>query len=304
MQNSGLGNAVNPLLSLTDPLVFGIPALLLIGWRGEPGLKDEPQHLKQGRVTLPLLETLGLDYALLPDIDEEVLNTISTAVEQMHSSSSPFALIAGKDSFAAYRSPAVQNEPYPLTREEALSIVLSCLDSSGPVVSTTGKLSREIYEYREKTGQGHRRDFLNIGSMGHASQIALAIALNKPDRTVYCLDGDGAVLMHMGALAIIGTSRAPNFKHIVFNNNAHDSVGGQPTVGFEVDLPGAAKACGYTLTLRAASREEIKAALAALNSGPGPGLLEIRLKKGAHPDLGRPKTDPRENKTAFMEFLS
>ncbi len=319
LQNSGLGNAVNPLVSLADPLVYKIPVLLLIGWRGEPGVLDEPQHLKQGLITLPLLEALGINYTLLPDSDQEAFEALGRAAEHMRSTGEPYALVAGKGIFADYKREAAPaskqaeqpgsfaGEPakrYALQREEALKSVLPALEPADLLVSTTGKLSREIYEYRAAAGQGHEKDFLNVGSMGHASQIALGIALNKPDRNVYCLDGDGAVLMHMGALAITGSSGAGNYKHLVFNNGAHDSVGGQPTLGYEIDLVGAAKACGYKLALRAESEEEISAELERLKAGEGPSFLEIRVRPGARSDLGRPKTTPQENKVHFMEFLS
>ncbi len=303
MQNSGLGNVVNPLLSLADPEVYSVPVLLLIGWRGEPGIKDEPQHLKQGLVTLPLLETLGIKYTRLSPTDDDASNAVTLAAEQMRSGNAPYALIASKNIFGPYRDSTNQNNPYSISREKALRVVLSGLDPSGPVVSTTGKLSREIYEYRKAENQGHQGDFLNVGSMGHASQIALGIALRKPDRKVYCLDGDGAVLMHMGALAIIGNSGATNFRHIVFNNGAHDSVGGQPTQGFNIDLPAVAKACGYRQTGRAESKAEILKHLRAFQDCKGPYLLEIRVRRGSRADLGRPQESPRENKAEFMKFL-
>ncbi len=303
MQNSGLGNAVNPLLSLTDPAVYSVPVLMLIGWRGEPGIRDEPQHLRQGLVTLPLLETLGIKYARLSPSDEDASKVVAAAAQQMHSDHAPCALIVSKNIFGPYRGSSDQGNPYPLTREEAAGIVLSDLDPSSPVVATTGKLSREIYEYREAEGRGHAGDFLNVGSMGHASQIALGIALRKPEREVFCLDGDGAVLMHMGALAVTGSSGAKNFRHIVFNNGAHDSVGGQPTAGFMIDLPAVAGACGYRLTGRAESRAEILGHLRAFKDCRGPCLLEIRVRRGARADLGRPGMSPRENKAGFMKYL-
>ena len=304
MQNSGMGNAVNPLVSLADPMVYGIPALLLIGWRGEPGIKDEPQHRKQGLITLPLLECLGINYALLPFSNEEAEETLAAAAGLMHSAGEPFALVAGKDTFARYRRAEQSAAGYPLSREEAVSEILPWLEPSDAIVSTTGKLSREIYEYREKTKAGHRQEFLNVGSMGHASQIALGIALNKPQRTVYCLDGDGAVIMHLGALAIAGNSGAGNFRHLVFNNSAHDSVGGQATVGFDIDFLAIAKACGYKKVLRADTRKELAEGLKELKVSAGPSLLEVRIRSGARSDLGRPQTTPVDNKNEFMKFLS
>jgi len=303
MQNSGLGNAINPLVSLADPLVYRIPVLLLIGWRGEPQVPDEPQHLKQGLVTLPLLETLGLEYAILPFSNREAEETLARAAEQMQKKSEPFALLAGKGTFQPYKNEESEGSPYKMSREEALQIILPDLGAEDVVVSTTGKLSREIYEYRKAKGEGHGRDFLNVGSMGHASQVALGIALDRPQRRVYCLDGDGAVIMHMGALAINAVSGAENFRHLVFNNSAHDSVGGQATAGFQIDIRGAAEACGYRLALRAGDERELREGLEAIKAQRGPSLLEIRIRRGARSDLGRPKSTPEVNKKEFMQFL-
>jgi phosphonopyruvate decarboxylase len=304
LQNSGLGNIINPLTSLTDPLVYGIPVLLLIGWRGQPGVKDEPQHAKQGQITLAQLEVLGIKYALLPDTTAEMQAVLQEAAAYMQARQAPYALVVRKGSFAPYSLQSEQPTAFPLNREEALHCVLAHLSDNDVVVSTTGKTSRELYEYRQALGQSHARDFLTVGSMGHASQIALGIALAKPQTHVYCFDGDGALLMHLGGLAIIGDTAPPNFTHIVFNNGAHDSVGGQPTVGHRIDIPALAKACGYRTVLQAASKEEISEQLAVRQQSPGPALLEIKIRKGARADLGRPRTTPQENKAALMQFLA
>lgn len=303
MQNSGEGNAVNPLVSLADPDVYSIPMLLLIGWRGEPGKKDEPQHVKQGKITLSLLDTLGIPYEILSDSIEDVERSLTKAVDHMSNKNSPYALVARKEIFEDYKLQNKIGTSYELSREDAVKLVVSELDSKDIVVSTTGKTSRELFEYREELNQGHSRDFLTVGSMGHSSHIALGIARSKINRQVYCFDGDGAVIMHMGSLAIIGSQSPKNFKHIIFNNGAHDSVGGQPTVGFEIDFPLIAKACGYKLTLKAETMEKVKEKMSLLKSSEGPGLLEIRVKKGARKDLGRPTTTPIQNKEAFMGFL-
>ncbi len=303
MQNSGLGNAVNPLVSLADSMVYSIPVLLLVGWRGEPEVPDEPQHLKQGLVTLPLLETLGLEYTLLPFSNDEAQETLARAAKYMRRKSEPFVLVAGKGNFRPYKHESEEESPYTMSREEAVKKILPGLEAGEVVVSTTGKLSREIYEYRMDQGEGQGRDFLNVGSMGHASQIALAIALEKPERRVFCFDGDGAVIMHMGALAINAVSGAKNFRHLVFNNSAHDSVGGQPTAGFQIDICGVARACGYRLALRADTEQELMDGLERIKEHDGPALLEVRVRKGARSDLGRPKSTPGENKEEFMRFL-
>ena len=216
----------------------------------------------------------------------------------------PYALVMEKGIFEEYTLRNKIETSFDLSREEAIKLIVDNLGSRDIVVTTTGKTSRELFEYREELGQDHDKDFLTVGSMGHASQIALGIALQKPDRQVYCFDGDGALIMHMGSLAIIGTQNLKNFKHVVFNNGAHDSVGGQPTVGFEIDIPEIAKACGYHEVFRAESRKEIKNKMNILKEIEGPALLEIRVNKGARKDLGRPTTTPIENKKAFMGFLS
>jgi len=307
MQNSGEGNAVNPLASLADPKVYGIPMLLIIGWRGEPGIKDEPQHVKQGEITLELLKTLGIPYEVLPQEFVDAEAAIKKAFEFMHSSKAPYALVIRKDTFEPYESlnKNTTRSPYSLTREEAIQIILKITSTiNNPVfVSTTGMASRELYENRNKMGQKGDSDFLTVGSMGHASSIALGIALHAPDRTVFCIDGDGAMLMHMGTLTTIAESGVTNFKHIVINNGAHDSVGGQPTCGFKVDFGKIAKACGYHKTWLATTEEELIKAVEEFITTKELGLLEVRVKKGARKDLGRPQTSPTENKIKLMQYL-
>lgn len=226
MQNSGIGNAVNPLLSLADPDVYSIPMLLMVGWRGEPGLKDEPQHIKQGKVTLDLLDAMQIPYKILPDNIKEATRVIEEATLYIKKNSSPFAIIIRKNTFSPCKLKNIEVTNFELTREEAIKEVVKLLDKSDIIVSTTGMTSRELFEFRKELGQSHENDFLTVGSMGHANQIALSIALEKPDRNVYCFDGDGAILMHTGSMGIIGDLAPKNFKHIIFNNGAHDSVGG------------------------------------------------------------------------------
>lgn len=302
MQNSGIGNAVNPLLSLADPEVYRIPLLLLIGWRGEPGIPDEPQHLKQGKVTGALLEAMGIPAVILGDTEAAVHQQLASVYQEMAHTQAPYALVVRKDTFAPYALSKTEASQGGMSREEAIEAILN---SSGPETlffSTTGMASRELYEVRDRFHLGHERDFLTLGSMGHASQIALAVALHRPNRLVTCLDGDGAALMHLGALAIIGTQKQlRNFRHILLNNGAHDSVGGQPTVALEIDLPGIARACGYKAVYSAATREELGALVAAKQEGPT--FIEVRVRKGARKDLGRPRSSPEENKEAFMAGL-
>lgn len=304
MQNSGFGNAVNPLLSLADPDVYSIPMLLVIGWRGEPGVKDEPQHVKQGKVQLKMLEALDIPYDILDGSSNDPENIINNLCKIMRKQSRPCALLVRKGAFEQYKLQSDVKTDFPLKREDALKIIVDNLQPDDIVVSTTGKTSRELFEYRERCGQGHHNDFLTVGSMGHSSQIALGVAFKKLDRTVYCIDGDGAVIMHMGSLAIIGTTAPENFKHIIINNGSHESVGGQPTAGFNIDIIKIAKGCGYKITLSAESENEIKKSLQEINSSPGPSLLEIKVNKGARKDLGRPTSTPIENKKSLMKYLS
>lgn len=303
MQNSGQGNAVNPLVSLADPKVYGIPMLLVIGWRGEPGRPDEPQHVKQGEVTLPMLDALGIRYEVLPDTLDAAAACIERGLIHTQEHKTPFALVVKKGTFSKYKLQRQEENVYPLSREQAIRQIADSLGECDVVVSTTGMPSRELFEHRVNSGVGTGRDFFTVGSMGHASMIALTIAESRPDRRIYCLDGDGALIMHMGAMAIIGTRRPANYRHIVLNNGAHDSVGGQPTAAFGVDIPAIAAACGYAHALRATSREELERCLQDAAELDGPLLLEVRVARGSRPDLGRPTTTPMENKQRFMEFI-
>ena len=291
MQNSGQGNAINPLMSLTDKEVYGVPLILLIGWRGEPGIKDEPQHLKQGRITLSLLDTLEIPYQILSSKNKNLEKTIEKAIDYALEKKSPYALVVKKDTL------------FEFNREDAIYLIMDQLDHADIIVSTTGKTSRELYEYRKEKNQGHEKDFLTVGSMGHSSQIALGIALSKPNSQVYCFDGDGAFLMHMGGIPIIGTKASKNFKHIIFNNGAHDSVGGQPTVGLDINIPKIAEASGYKTVMEAQSKDEIIKKIKILKFSEGPSLLEILVNRGARKNLGRPTRTPLQNKKDFMNFL-
>ncbi len=301
MQNSGIGNAVNPLLSLVDPDVYGIPLVLVIGWRGEPGVKDEPQHVKQGKVTRELLDAMGIPWTILSDKPEELESQVADCYRSIAETGAPYAFIVKKDTFAPHKLSKSRVSTVSLGREEAIERVLLASGERDILVSTTGKASRELYELREKHGMGHECDFLTVGSMGHASQIALGIALQKKDRLVRCIDGDGATLMHMGGLSVVGTQKPGNFQHIVLNNGAHESVGAQPTVALDIDLSAVARACGYRSVSVVTTATELDE---ALSSGqPGPQFIEARVTTGARADLGRPSTSPLENKMAFMSFI-
>lgn len=302
MQNSGEGNAVNPLLSLMDADVYNMSLLLVIGWRGEPGVHDEPQHVKQGKVTLSLLQTMGIPYVVLDESWEE---QVDEALRVIKETNGIYALIVRKGTFADYQLQNQISSLLPLGREEAIKIVVDKLRKDDIVVSTTGMISRELFEYRESKGQGHSHDFLTVGSMGHASQIALGIALQKPNRRVIVFDGDGALLMHMGGMAIIGDYNPRNLVHIVFNNGAHDSVGGQPTVGQKIDVEAIAKSVGYTDVISVDTQMSLMAAMNNVNNAviDGVSLINVNVRKGNRKDLGRPTTTPQQNKEALMKEL-
>ncbi len=305
MQNSGLGNCVNPLLSLADPKVYSVPLLLMIGWRGEPGIKDEPQHKKQGEVTLNLLDVMDIPYQILsPDTSNEEAHIISNdIVRESLKYSKPHAIIVRKDSFSDYNIKNDNDTTSLLSREDAIKKIVNCLEGKEIIVSTTGVASRELFENREDLKQGHYKDFLTVGGMGHANQIALGIAIHKPHKQIICIDGDGAVLMHMGSLAINGSLKCNNFKHIVINNGVHDSVGGQPTVGLKTNFASIAKNCGYQLVLQAKTNDEIIKCMHDLKKFDGTVFFEVKVKKGFRKNLGRPTTTPIQNKKDLMKFI-
>lgn len=305
MQNAGLGNVVNPLASLADPQVYGIPMVLMIGWRGEilpdgSQLRDEPQHVKQGQITLSQLDLLGVPYRVVDGqtgVGEPILKEL---VDLALSKSCPVALVVRKQTFSPFQLPKMAETAW-LTREEAIRAVVAALPGDLPIVSTTGMASRELFELRAAAGGGHDRDFLTVGGMGYASQIAAGIALATPKRKVLCLDGDGALLMHLGGLAT--GADCPNLLHVAINNGAHDSVGGQPTKGAVLDLTQIAKACGYVRVFRATTPEEIASHLRAMLAGTGSSFLEIKCRRGARSNLGRPNRTPAQSKEDFMRFL-
>ena len=301
-QNSGLGNAINPLLSLCDPSVYKIPMLILIGWRGDPRISDEPQHIKQGAIQEKLLNTLEIPYEI---IDNELKNytKISKLIIKSKNEVRPVALLVRKNTFSKFKTKKVtSNTSNSMIREKVLAEILNSEIKNEIFITTTGKTSREFYELRKKNNGVVNKDFLTIGSMGHCSQIALGISLfNKND--VYCIDGDGSVIMHMGSLAINGTSNSKNFKHIILNNGSHESVGGQPTVGKKINFTKIAKNCGYKKVKKISTYIELKNSIKWLKSNEGPLLLEILIKNGSRETLGRPKESPYENKIDFMKTL-
>lgn len=298
LQNSGLGNTINPLMSLADADVYRVPMLLIIGWRGEPGVKDEPQHVKQGRVTEAQLGVLEIPYHIL-DAKSDVNGVLEAAFESLRTTGAPVALLVRGETFSGYKLKQRPSARSSFSREEALRQVLALSRPDDLVVSTTGKASREVFELRVERKEP-QRDFLTVGGMGHASSIALGLALGNPARRVICLDGDGALLMHMGAMAIIGDIKPSNFVHVLLNNAAHESVGGQPTVAGGIDVGAIAKATGYAAYSTAQDAAGLATAWDALRDVRGPVMLEVKINTSSRDNLGRPSSTPEQNKEVFM----
>lgn len=302
MQNSGEGNIVNPAASLLHTKVYGIPVLFVVGWRGEPGVHDEPQHIFQGEITLKLLEDLEIEpFVISKDTEEEEIAQAMERFRELFASGRSAAFVVRKGALT-YDGPVSYENEYTLTREEAIRQIAAA-SGEDPVVSTTGKASRELFEIREAAGEDHSRDFLTVGSMGHASSIALGVALQRKDRRVWCIDGDGAALMHLGAMGVIGRIRPENLVHVVINNGAHETVGGMPTAVREMDLLSLARACGYPSAISVQTAGELEEALAEIRAGRDLQFLEVKCAIGAREDLGRPTTSARENKQKFMSRL-
>lgn len=306
LQNSGLGNIVNPIMSLTHEKVYQIPMLIIIGWRGEPGKKDEPQHKAMGEITCQMLDLMNIPYDIMPDYKEGVEECINKSVEHFKKHSTPYAFLVRKSSFEKYESlihsPKTETVNYKFKREDLIKMIIDNIQDESAVVSTTGMCSRELYEIREKKGEV--KDFMCVGCMGHTSSIGLGVSLNT-DKLTYVIDGDGSMIMHMGSMAINGQFANKNFKHILLNNSAHDSVGGQETVGFDISFNDLALSQGYNVIKCKDfnSNSEISNSLKLLEKTDGPVFLELRCSKGARKNLGRPKTKPFENKRFFQEHL-
>ncbi len=302
MQNSGEGNIINPAASLLNRKVYAIPMIFVIGWRGEPGVHDEPQHVYQGQITVKLLEDMEIEYFI---VDQETsVDELAKAMENFRS-----ILSRGKDVAFIIRKGALMGAPKmkyansnKLVREQVIRHIVS-ISQEDPIISTTGKASRELFEIREANGQSHEYDFLTVGSMGHCSSIALGVTLNKPQQKIWCIDGDGAALMHMGALAIIGNHKPKNLIHIIINNGAHETVGGMPTVAGNMDWANLAKACGYPYALSVNNIETLDKELALAKKREALTLMEIKCALGSRTNLGRPTTTSLENKQSFMKYM-
>ena len=303
MQNSGEGNIINPAASLLNDKVYAIPVIFIIGWRGEPGVHDEPQHIFQGEVTMKLLEDMNIKaFAIGKETSDEEVTVAMAEFRGILSSGRDVAFVIHKDALSYDEKVKYENEN-TMTREEIIRHIVKA-SGEDPIVSTTGKASRELFEIREANGQSHKYDFLTVGSMGHSSSIALGVAVNKPGTRIWCVDGDGAVLMHMGAMAVLGANAPKNMIHIIINNGAHETVGGMPTVASKIDLVVIAKACGYPHSVSVDSFEALDAELEAAKNRNELSLIEVKCSIGARDDLGRPTTTAVENKQNFMEYLS
>lgn len=302
MQNSGEGNIINPVASLLNDKVYGIPCVFVVGWRGEPGVHDEPQHIYQGEVTIKLLEDMDIRcFVISKETADDEIETVMKEFKELLAVGKQVAFIVKKGALEFDQKVKYQNE-YTMTREEIIRKIVA-VSGEDAIVSTTGKASRELFEIREANGQSHGYDFLTVGSMGHSSSIALGIALQKPEKKVWIIDGDGAVLMHMGSMALLGTNAPKNVVHVVINNGAHETVGGMPTVAKEIDLVKIAEGCGYGKAVCVSDFEALEAALKDAKEFEGLSLIEVKCAIGARDDLGRPTTTAKENKERFMEQL-
>lgn len=302
MQNSGEGNIINPLASLLNNKVYAIPMIFIIGWRGEPGVHDEPQHIYQGEVTVKLMEDMDVkSFIISKDTTEDELSSAMDSFRELLKNGKQVAFIVRKGALEYDKKVEYKND-FTMKREDIIRHIVRATGED-PIVSTTGKASRELFEIREANSQSHKFDYLTVGSMGHSSSIALGIALNKPNQKIWCIDGDGAVLMHMGSMAVIGANSPENLVHIVINNGAHETVGGMPTVASSVDITGAAKACGYPCAVSVSSFEELDKELKAAKIRNELSLIEVKCSIGARADLGRPTTTAIENKNSFTQYL-
>lgn len=302
MQNSGEGNIINPVASLLNDKVYAIPTVFVIGWRGEPGIHDEPQHIYQGMVTVKLLEDMDIaSFVIGPETTDEEVTACMENFQSLLAAGKDVAFVIRKGALS-YDGKVEYKNDYPMTREEIIRHILM-VSEKDPIVSTTGKASRELFELREASGQSHQYDFLTVGSMGHSSSIALGVAFQKPEQKIWCIDGDGAVLMHMGAMAVIGANAPKNLVHVVINNEAHETVGGMPTVAGKLDLVGIAKACGYPSAVSVDSFEALDQVLAEAKHAKELFLIEVKCAIGARDNLGRPTTTALDNKEKFMAYL-
>ena len=301
MQNSGQGNTINPVASLTNDKVYAIPQIFVIGWRGEPNVKDEPQHIYQGEVTLKLLEVMDIAYFVITqETSEEELKDTMTSFNEILAKGKSVAFVVKKGALK-YENKVVYKNDYKMKREEIIEHITKATKED-LIISTTGKASRELYEIRDKYSQSHKYDFLTVGSMGHSSSIALGVALNTTKK-VWCIDGDGALLMHMGSMGLMGANKPNNLIHILINNGSHETVGGMKTVCENMDWKLIAKGCGYEYVKSVDNFEDLDKILLECRENNVLSFLEIKCAIGAREDLGRPKIPAIKNKENFMEYI-
>lgn len=302
MQNSGEGNIINPVASLLNEKVYGIPCIFVIGWRGEPGVHDEPQHVFQGEVTCKLLECMDIQYMIVgKETTEKELEQRMKEFNELLAQGKQVGFVIRKGALE-FDGKVVYSNSNTMLREEIIRHIVA-VSKDDPIVSTTGKASRELFEIREANGQGHSYDFLTVGSMGHSSSIALEIAIQKPNKKIWLIDGDGAALMHMGSMALMGANKPKNVVHIIINNGSHETVGGQPTVMSDVDICKVATGCGYPKVFSASSFDELDMVLNEAKKAGCLCLIEVKCAIGARDNLGRPTTTAQDNKRDFMEYL-
>lgn len=302
MQNSGEGNIINPAASLLNDKVYGIPVIFVVGWRGEPGIHDEPQHIYQGEVTVKLLEDMDIrTFVVGKETTEEELQETMEQFREVLAAGKDVAFVIRKGALS-YDEKVVYKNDNTMSREEIIRHIVE-VSGEDPIVSTTGKASRELFELRTAAGKSHKYDFLTVGSMGHSSSIALGIVSQKPDMKIWCIDGDGAVLMHMGSMAVMGANHPENLVHVVINNGAHETVGGMPTVAADMNIPAVAEACGYPYAVSVDNFDDLDRELKAAKKRNALSLIEVKCAIGAREDLGRPTTTAMENKVNFMEYL-
>ena len=303
MQNSGEGNIINPVASLLNDKVYAIPMVFIVGWRGEPGIHDEPQHIYQGEVTVKLLEDMDIaTFIIGKDTTDDEVKAAMEKFRAVLASGKQVAFVIRKGAIS-YDEKVVYKNDNTMVREEIIRHIVK-VSGEDPIVSTTGKASRELFEIREANGQSHKYDFLTVGSMGHSSSIALGVASEKPQQKIWCIDGDGAMLMHMGSMALLGANKPNNMVHVIINNSAHETVGGMPTVAGQIDIVGVAKACGYPYAVKVDSFEKLDSELAAAKARNELSLIEVECSIGARDDLGRPTTTALENKQNFMDYIA
>ena len=302
MQNSGEGNIINPVASLLNDKVYAIPMVFIVGWRGEPGVHDEPQHIYQGEVTVKLLEDMDIETFIIgKETTDEEVSAAMAKFNEVLKKGKDVAFVIRKGALS-YDGKVEYKNDNTMLREEIIRHITK-VSGDDPIVSTTGKASRELFEIREANGQPHKFDFLTVGSMGHSSSIALGVALNKPNEKIWCIDGDGAVLMHMGSMAVIGSNAPKNLVHIVINNGAHETVGGMPTVAANIDVVSIAKACGYKTAVSVDNFDALDKECVEAKNRNELSLIEVKCSIGARDNLGRPTTTALENKENFMNYL-